>query len=264
MKLTSKLFTAAALWLLPFAALAQSSFPSAGGGGPRVPATVMMCLDATLNAVPCAASGSTGSAAVGNVASGATDSGNPVKTGAVVNTTAPAFSAGQRANSQADVNGNLYVIPTVNSAAASDGAANTMGFIADASATHAARSLGVYGFSFNGSTWDRDFSCTQTALVNVTAGSTTEIIPLTGSQTIRICSMVLSMSLTGTAAIQNGTGTNCATGTTAMTGAIPLLTSTPLAISAGRGSLLRAPVSNAVCVAAVTGNVVGFVTFAKF
>lgn len=45
----------------------------------------------------------------GNVASLATDSGNPVKTGAVYNSTPVTVSNGQRVDSQADVNGNLNV-----------------------------------------------------------------------------------------------------------------------------------------------------------
>lgn len=44
---------------------------------------------------------------VGNVASGATDSGNPVKIGAVYNTSAPTPSNGQRVDLQADSQGNL-------------------------------------------------------------------------------------------------------------------------------------------------------------
>lgn len=46
---------------------------------------------------------------VGNVASAATDSGNPVKAGAKVNTTAPTFTDGQRADLQADTHGALFV-----------------------------------------------------------------------------------------------------------------------------------------------------------
>lgn len=42
----------------------------------------------------------------GNVAAGATDSGNPVKTGGVYTTPAPTLTNGQRGNTQLDVNGN--------------------------------------------------------------------------------------------------------------------------------------------------------------
>lgn len=46
---------------------------------------------------------------VGNVASGASDSGNPVKTGAVFNSTLPVVTNGQRVDSQADSNGRIIV-----------------------------------------------------------------------------------------------------------------------------------------------------------
>lgn len=45
----------------------------------------------------------------GNVASGATDSGNPVKVGGKYNATAPTLTDGQRGDVQLDVNGNLKV-----------------------------------------------------------------------------------------------------------------------------------------------------------
>lgn len=45
----------------------------------------------------------------GNVASGATDSGNPVKVGGKYNTTPPTLTNGQRGDAQLDVNGNSKV-----------------------------------------------------------------------------------------------------------------------------------------------------------
>ncbi|MDE2106600.1 MAG: hypothetical protein KGL39_55810, partial [Patescibacteria group bacterium] len=47
--------------------------------------------------------------AVGNVASGSADSGDPVKIGGVYNSSAPTLTTGQRADAQLDVNGNLKV-----------------------------------------------------------------------------------------------------------------------------------------------------------
>lgn len=45
----------------------------------------------------------------GNVASGSTDSGDPVKIGGKYNLTPPTFSDGQRADAQVDANGNIKV-----------------------------------------------------------------------------------------------------------------------------------------------------------
>ena len=50
---------------------------------------------------------------LGNVASGATDSGNPVKVGGVYNPTLPTFSAGQRGDLQVDSQGRLLITGTL-------------------------------------------------------------------------------------------------------------------------------------------------------
>lgn len=90
--------------------------------------------------------------AVGNVAAGATDSGNPLKTGGVYNTTLPTYTAGQRGETQLDARGGTYVVLKSASGvsfadinpAQSDGVAPTSSL--------AARSFNVV---FNGTTWDR-------------------------------------------------------------------------------------------------------------
>jgi hypothetical protein len=51
--------------------------------------------------------------AVGNVASGATDSGNPVKIGGVYNSTLPTLTTGQRGDVQLDSNGRVIVQPSL-------------------------------------------------------------------------------------------------------------------------------------------------------
>lgn len=94
---------------------------------------------------------------VGNVASGATDSGAPVKIGGSHNTTLPTVTAGQRVDLQADPRGNLRVSLCLGNVAGADAVSNT--------------SLGAYSIStngnptsiypitgnlaFNGTSWDR-------------------------------------------------------------------------------------------------------------
>lgn len=51
---------------------------------------------------------------VGNVASGASDSGNPVKTGGVFNSTAPTLTTGQRGDSQLDAKARTIVLDIAN------------------------------------------------------------------------------------------------------------------------------------------------------
>lgn len=118
---------------------------------------------------------------------------------------------------------------------------------------------------FDGTNQQRAFTCPNTAVVNVTAAATTQLVALSGATSIRVCAMALTISLAGTAKFVSGTGANCGTGTADITGAMTLAAGTPLAMGDGAGgSVLRAPASAALCLAAVTGNVTGFVTYAQF
>lgn len=119
-------------------------------------------------------------------------------------------------------------------------------------------------YLFNGATWDRQFTCSNSAVVSVTAASTTQIVALSGSTVIRVCSFDLSISLTGTAKFLYGTGTNCAGAPADLTGAMNIATGGFNALSAAQGSLFRGAAGNALCIAAVTGNVTGFVTYAQY
>lgn len=151
----------------------------------------------------------------GTVASGAADSGNPVKVGAKYNLTLPTFTDGQRGDLQIGSRGSLGVsifstngtIGAAVSQTGSDGKSNGTAVLE----TSANSSI------FNGSTWDRNINCANTAAISVTAGNTTEIVALTASQVIRVCGFSVSISLAGTAQWIYGTGTNCGTGTTVIT-----------------------------------------------
>jgi hypothetical protein len=91
--------------------------------------------------------------AVGNVAAGSADSGNPVKVGAVYNTTKPTLTNGLRGDLQLGARGSLSV--QLMSPDAS-GAITFLSTGADASANgFTAYVNGSYGYGFNGTTWDR-------------------------------------------------------------------------------------------------------------
>lgn len=117
-----------------------------------------------INADGTVASFSAGTAAdpsvvVGNIASGEADSGAPVKAGAVCNTpTLPTVTTGERVDLQADARGNLRAkIVGVNSNGA-DATSNSMVFVQSETtnvAGETGRILGVGGYQFNGTTWDR-------------------------------------------------------------------------------------------------------------
>lgn len=90
---------------------------------------------------------------VGDVASGTVDSGNPVKVGAVVDSTKATLIAGRRTNLLADLKGNLWVtlggsgntIAAQIINAAADATSNAIGSLA----------VGNQNYVFNGATWDR-------------------------------------------------------------------------------------------------------------
>lgn len=92
----------------------------------------------------------------GNVAAGATDSGNPVKVGGVYNATLPTLTDGQRGDLQLGPNSTLRVA-TASAAIGTDGFSNSnlarlidpAGAIATAYIPQSAPTL------FNGTTWDR-------------------------------------------------------------------------------------------------------------
>jgi len=114
--------------------------------------------------------------AAGNVASGATDSGNPVKVGGVYNSSPPLPSSGQRYDLQVNAYGTLKV-------ALQDGTATNFAGTAPADALVNASYYGLatIGFNhvYNGTTWDR-------ARGDTTAGSWVQLkaaIP-TGSNVI--------------------------------------------------------------------------------
>lgn len=93
----------------------------------------------------------------GNVASGATDSGNPVKIGAIYNASAlPAFTNGQRGDCQIDANGNLRAANTLRITTGADAVANTtLGFAYQNTAVGGALLSTGANFVFNGTSWDR-------------------------------------------------------------------------------------------------------------
>ncbi len=156
----------------------------------------------------------------------------------------------------------------------------------DGAAGGSARSL---SFLFNGTTWDRlrgsaaaglitgGFStgaantyygttnCDSSAVVNVAAGATTELVSLTAARSVRVCSFVLSAdTAASTATFVQGTGANCGTGTAGLTGAMAMGAASNITVGNGVGELFKTTAANALCLTAATGTITGVVTFAKF
>lgn len=93
-------------------------------------------------------------AVVGNVASGAADSGAPVKVGAVVDTVRPVLTSGNRTDLKTDIRGSLFAAVTGASGTGSDGISN---LVVQPYQTNGG-GAGVFAtapFIWNGATFDR-------------------------------------------------------------------------------------------------------------
>lgn len=203
-----------------------------------------------------------GNLTLGGVTAGSTDAGGSTKVGGVFTTTPATLTNGQRGDLQLTTTQKVLVDTAVANTAG-DAQGNAWGLLFLSSAGSAP--LAVMPQIFNGTTWDREFTCPNTAAVSVTAASTTQIVALSGTTVIRVCSVSLGISATGTVNVVTGTGTNCAT-PTVISNPIPLVTGSMWTQSAaGQGSsLFRSTAGGEICIAAATGNVTGFITYAQF
>lgn len=135
-----------------FAQVAQiTANPKSITGSPQAPQFIVpVNLDGTI----AGGSGAAASNVQGNVASGAADSGNPVKIGGVYNTTLPVVTNGQRVDIQASSQGALYAQMIGASQTAGDAQTNSFAWVGAAGIT-VPRLLAIGNYYFNGATWDR-------------------------------------------------------------------------------------------------------------
>ena len=179
-------------------------------------------------------------------------------------TAAPTYTTGTTNPLSSDVAGRIRV--GITSGTGGSATAAIVGAAADGGSATLTAGLWVNSQTiyFNGTTLERGVTCTQTAPVSVTAGNTTQIVGLSGTTLIRVCSFSLGASIPGTAQWITGTGTNCGTPTT-ITAAMPVNETYSWSLAAGGGStLFRGTAGGELCLAAVTGNVTGFVTYAQY
>lgn len=122
-------------------------------------------------------------------------------------------------------------------------------------------------YFFNGDNAEKAFTCTKTAAVDVTSAATDVVIARANApQVIRICSLFVSGDTTATTAtLSYGTGTTCGTGNVVLSGGIRFVDETGYFLPAPAGvSLMRVPAGQDFCIAAATGAVTGFVSYAVF
>lgn len=108
-----------------------------------------------------------------------------------------------------------------------------------------------------------EFQCDQQAAFDLTGSGNTEIVPLTGGQTIRVCHVSLAAASALDLRFTRGTGTNCGTGTANVSGLYRNITA--LALDPTNKAPMRSASGEALCInqsAAVNSG--GIVIFAKF
>lgn len=118
-------------------------------------------------------SGATADQVQGNVASAATDAGNPVKVGGVNTTTLPTFANGQRGDLQIGTRGALYTTLMVNNSTTPVALAVSNADGVAAGSVGSRFETAALGYNFNGTTFDRARGNVDTAALISAAGATT-------------------------------------------------------------------------------------------
>ncbi len=107
--------------------------------------------------------------------------------------------------------------------------------------------------------------CDSSAFLNMSTATTTEIVALTASQSIRVCSYRLISGGVANVKFVRGTGVNCATGPADVSANFPFIANTGMAANGGSSPIYVVASANALCVtssAAVTVAVE--VSYTKF
>lgn len=195
-----------------------------------------------------------------------TISGGQSNSGAPVTGSPVTVSGSNGANTQIFRTDTGGALATTQSVAGADGAANTnLAQITNNGGTHSP--LEIAQFLFNGSTWDRQYYCTQSAPISISGTTDTQIVALAAAQIVRICNITATLGgTTPTMTIEYGTGTNCGTGKTALTGAMAPTAGTTLAINPGPQAALRSGSGAAVCLvlSGTSPTAAGFMSYAQY
>jgi len=140
----------------------------------------------------------------GNVASGAADSGNPVKVGGVAYTAAEqAASTGQRTNLATNPNGALYIAGYSDGSSGADARTNIayMGWRSSASFNGQALPLAIASLAFNGTTWDRQRSKVPAVLLASAARTTTQVSADIPTYNLKGITAIVDVTSAGTGSI---------------------------------------------------------------
>ena len=182
---------------------------SGGGGGGGVTSDVNI---KDVGGDPTVIAGVAGALAVGGInAHGTMPTGYPVLVGGVDSL------AGNVQPISMDSGGGIQ--PASVTTALADGSSN---FVAGIKLnTQLITRTPVYPLLFNGTTWDRYFSCTNSAPVTISAGTDTVLVSGVAATNIKICHIDFVSDTSATFTIRQGTGSTCGTGTATLAGAYP-------------------------------------------
>lgn len=156
------------------------------------------------------------------------------------------------------------ILPAGVSAVQSDGSSNTPTVAGVGSAGAVTVStVRDFPFRFNGSTWDREFGCTNQLTISTSSSGNVEIIPASGSTLIRICHLSVATGTPENIKFTRGTGTNCGTGTTDITGTYQSVSA--LAFDFTPAAALRGVAGSAICINQANGQAIGgLVIYAQY
>lgn len=198
---------------LPAGAATETTLAAVSG---KLPASLGAKTGATsLSVVP--ASDGFAVTATGNVASGSTDSGNPLKIGGVYNSSLSAATTGQRTNMQTDAYGNVRVQLTAVGASTGDTIGAAAGaFVTTSSSGASGGALLVTGtYVSDGTNWNRqrgDVTGTWTVSKGTGSLATGQVSVTTASTQV-----VAARAGRGKVTISVGSANTCALGNTGVT-----------------------------------------------
>lgn len=107
-------------------------------------------------------------------------------------------------------------------------------------------------------------ACNSVYNAGASSSTTSQQVAAVAGKTIYVCAFVMTAASASTAQFVYGTGSNCGTGQTSLTNAMNIAAGGAVSIGSGSGVLFQVPAGQALCLAAGTANVTGFITYAQF
>jgi len=170
----------------------------------------------------------------GGIANNSADSGNPVKVGGRYNATPITLDDGDRGDVQLDAKGSLKIL----------------------------------NVDTNGIAISPGVACNNVAIINTAASGNTQLVAISSTTTIYVCSYVITAEATVDVRLVKGTGTACATDEESVTGTFAFSTTTGLlgvSRGSGLGMITKTDAADALCIetsGAIQIN--GEVTYAQY